>query len=311
MPTVRTLIDFLTEIGQAQTVHCSDPALMDVDIKCLVVDQSAQTGDMSWMSGKSYTNTPDRYRNYRGSLLIAPKDVSADTPPEHAVAVIVPIPRLAFTRIANKYFSDLLHPVWPKPGESPIAPDAKIHPSVVLSYGVVIGSNVEIAENVVIGPNTCIANARIAKDVVIGANCTIGATGFGFEIDENDRYWRFPQVGKVIIHEGVEIDSNVCIDKGALTDTVVGRYTKVSDQVHIGHGSTIGENCMIITHTIICGSAKIGNNVWLAPGSSILNSTSVGDKARLTMSAAAFSDVPAGSTVIGNPARLMDWNKKG
>jgi len=310
MPKINEIVAFLQEIGQVEAVHNPSEHMMDLELKGVRTDQEAGKGDLSWLSVKTFNKDSSRYFRFKGSLLICSQDVLTETPPASAVTVATTNPRLAFIRAASQFFSQLYTTTWPKLNESPISSDAKIHSSVEISHGVVIGSGVEIGEGSYIGPNTCIANCTIGKNVFVGANCSIGVTGFGFEADDEGHYWRFPHFARVVIHDAVEIDSNVCIDQGALGDTVIGKLTKISDQCHIGHNSRIGEDCLVIAHTVVSGSVRVGNNVWLAPGSQLLNNIAIGDGARVSLGSCVFNDVPPGITVIGNPARSMQWNKK-
>jgi UDP-3-O-[3-hydroxymyristoyl] glucosamine N-acyltransferase len=137
-----------------------------------------------------------------------------------------------------------------------------------------------------------------------GTDTVIGKEGFGFAKD-GDRWLRIPHIRKVIIGDDVEIGSNCCIDRGCLTDTVIGNGVKIDNLCHIAHGVVIGDNTIITAGTIIAGSVTIGKNVWIAPNSTIKNGVTIGDNAFIGMASNVLKDVPAGETWCGNPARKL------
>ena len=178
--------------------------------------------------------------------------------------ILVPQPRLAFMKVANEFF--------------PWRETSGIHPTAVIS------------------------NAKIGKNVIIGAGAVIGGEGFGYMPDENGELIQFPHIGKVIIEDDVEIGANVCIDRGALGDTIIGKGTKIDNLVHIAHNVEIGKNCQIICHVSLGGSVKIGDNSFIGIGASIRNQIKIGKNVMVGMGAVVVKDVPDNTTMVGNPA---------
>jgi len=155
-----------------------------------------------------------------------------------------------------------------------------------------------------IGANCHIAPCVVIKEnVIIQPNTVIGADGFGYEKNEEGCWERFPHFGRVIIEKDVEIGANCAIDRGKLTDTVIGEGTKIDNLVHVAHNVKIGKHCFIVCGTMIGGSAKLGDNVWTSLNSTIRNWITIGDNALVGMGAVVTKDVAPNSTVIGNPAR--------
>lgn len=137
-----------------------------------------------------------------------------------------------------------------------------------------------------------------------GNNCSIGGRGFGFVREEDGSLLRFPSLGRVILGDNVEIDNNVCIDRGTLGDTMIGEGTKIDNHVHISHNVVIGRHCMIIAHSIICGSVTIGDRCLIGAGSIIRDQVTIGNDVTVGCGAVVVKDVKDNLTVIGNPAKL-------
>jgi UDP-3-O-[3-hydroxymyristoyl] glucosamine N-acyltransferase len=306
MPTIGEVVGFLTDIDEAVMPSVLSTELTSLRLRGLQTDEKAGPGDMSWISPVQVRRVPERLRTFGGSLLICSQDSpTEDETSTCGVRVRCRHPRLAFIKTARQFFMDLAATDWPESRDLPVHPSSTLGPNVKLCPGVMIGSNVSIKGDVLVGPNSCIANSTIASDVVIGANCSIGLPGFGYEKDEQGRYWRFPNFGRVIIEDGVEIGSNTCVDRGSIGDTLIGKGAKIDNLVHIAHNALVGENSIIIAHAMLGGSARLGNGVWIAPCATLINQISVGAGAVIGMGAVVLKDVEPGNVMVGNPARRI------
>jgi UDP-3-O-[3-hydroxymyristoyl] glucosamine N-acyltransferase len=304
----KEVVDYLVQLGEVSG-EIGDSFKKDdgMVIVGLSPDKEAKSGHLSWISKKNVRLEPERIKSFKGSLLIAPEEAKGISN-EFGRVVICENPKLSFAQVVYEYFSDLTSTKWPKEDESPISIDCIMGKNVFLSKGVIIGSGVEIEDQVFIGPNTVIANCTIKNNVRIGANCSIGLPGFGYERDKNNKYYLFPHVGKVLIEEYVEIGSNTCVDRGAIQNTIIRRGAKIDNLVHIAHNVVIGLDSLIIANSMIGGSAKIGNNVWIAPSASIMNQVSIGNNSILGLGAVVLKNVEDESVMVGNPARLLKKN---
>lgn len=219
------------------------------------------------------------------------------------VLIHVNKPKLALVKIGNHFFVD-----YEQPG---------IHPTAIVSPDAVLGKDIYIGPYCVIGAamigDNCVidANVRIYDDVMMGEGCRIksgaiiGGEGFGFEKDENGNRYRFPQIGGVKMGNRVEVGANTCIDRGALSDTVIGDDTKINNLCHIAHNNQIGKNVIITGCVNVSGSNVVDDNVWIAPNSSIRGYVHLGEKCMVGMGAVVTKDIPAGETWVGNPANPM------
>ena len=100
--------------------------------------------------------------------------------------------------------------------------------------------------------------------MIVHAGAVLGSDGFGYVRDrKTGHYEKFPQVGRLVIEDDVEIGANTTIDRGALDETRIRRGTKIDNLVHIGHNCQIGEDVVIAAQTGLSGSIVIENGVVL------------------------------------------------
>jgi UDP-3-O-[3-hydroxymyristoyl] glucosamine N-acyltransferase len=147
----------------------------------------------------------------------------------------------------------------------------RIGEGCAIGAGVVLGSNCEIYPNVTIYPGTTLGNR-----VIVHAGAVLGSDGFGYVRDrKTGHYEKFPQVGRLVIEDDVEIGANATIDRGALDETRIRRGTKIDNLVHIGHNCQIGEDVVIAAQTGLSGSIVVENSVVLG------GQVGVGEHARI------------------------------
>ena len=140
-----------------------------------------------------------------------------------------------------------------------IGAGTRIAAGCVIGRGVKIGGECEICPNVTIYPGTTLGDR-----VMVHAGAVLGSDGFGYVRDaKSGRYEKFPQVGRLVIEDDVEIGANTTIDRGALDETRIGRGTKIDNLVHIGHNCRLGENVLIAAQSGLSGSIVIENDVVL------------------------------------------------
>ena len=169
-----------------------------------------------------------------------------------------------------------------------ILANAVIEADVEIGAGVIIGANSFIGEGSAIGAETQIdANVSIYANTIIGVDCrissgsSIGAPGFGI-VPDGKKWVRFPQVGKVIIGDSVDIGANCCIDRGAIEDTIIGSGVKLDNLIQVAHNVQIGDHTVIAACTGIAGSAKIGKNCQIGGRASIQGHINIVDNVVIT-----------------------------
>ena len=187
---------------------------------------------------------------------------------------------LAYTRAMRRFFPEkeikpFVHPT------VVIDPTAKVAENVEIHAHAVIGANCDIASGVRIMPNVTIydrvtigedsvihsgvavlANCEIGKRCVIQNNSTIGSDGFGYARDENKRWLKIPQTGRVVLEDDVEIGANTAIDCASVGETRIKRGTKIDNLVQIGHSCSVDEDSLICAQTEI-GRASCRERVYV------------------------------------------------
>jgi len=179
----------------------------------------------------------------------------------------------------------------------------RIHPNVTIYDNVTIGDETEIHSGVAIREN-CVIGER----VIIHNNAVVGCDGFGFARDEERRWLKIPQVGRVVIEDDVEIGAGTTIDKSSTGETRIKRGTKLDNLVQIGHSCTIGEDSLLCAQVGLAGSSRIGDRVILAGQVGIAGHLTIGNDVVLTAKSATSHDVPAGKVISGIPGfDNKDW----
>ena len=191
-------------------------------------------------------------------------------------------PYVTFARMAQ-FFAKETSPIY-APGIHPsvsidstaiVPASCHIGPFVQIGAGVKLGERVSILGNTSIARDSTIASdtliypsvsiycgTQIGERCMIHSGAVIGADGFGFAPDFSAtgvEWVKIPQTGKVVIGNDVEIGASTTIDRGAMSDTIIGAGTKIDNQVQIAHNVTVGDCCVIAGCAAISGSTKIGN----------------------------------------------------
>jgi len=188
-----------------------------------------------------------------------------------------------------------------------IGAGAEIGSGTAIGANAVIGPGVRIGRDCAVGPGAAISNALIGDRVLIHAGARLGQDGFGY-LPGPRGHEKVPQVGRVIVQDGVEIGANTTIDRGAIRDTVIGEGSKIDNLVQIAHNVTIGRHCIVVAQTGISGSVTIGDYVVLGGQVGLKDHLTIGDGAQIGARAGVMNDVPPGGRWGGYPAEpSRDW----
>ena len=179
-----------------------------------------------------------------------------------------------------------------------------------IGHNTIIEQNVIIGSNCLIGSNVILRNTIIKNNVHILDCCVIGKKGFGFFPNKNKNF-RYPHIGCVIISDNCEIGCSSTVDRGSLSNTIIGKNTFLDNQIHIAHNVKIGENCIIAGQVGIAGSSIIGNNVMIGGQAGISGHLIIGNNVQIGGGSGVIKNIPDNTKVMGYPAtEIKNFLKK-
>jgi len=323
MPDPRFFED-LGPIELGELAVLSGARLMDLSaasrvIRSVSVVAGAPADSITFASDSGYL---DQVRaTTAAACFLRERDAAAA--PEGCSVLVTSTPQAAYAMAAGR-----LHSPRTATGEAGVSALAQLEAGVILGPGVVIGAGAQIGRGTRIGANSVIGpGVALGRDCEISANVTIGFAligdrvrilagaaigepGFGATLGAAGLI-DIPQLGRVIIQDGVSIGANSCVDRGAFNDTVIGENTKIDNQVQIAHNVRVGRNCVMAAHTGISGSVTIGDGVQFGGRAGVTDHVTIGDGARVGAASGVMKDVPAGETWVGMPARpVRRWMRE-
>ena len=279
--------------------------------------QSAGPGEVSFIDNRKYA---DVLRSTQAGAVIVHPDLAARVPAGTA-AIVTAEPYAGWARAAA-----LFHPPPPvRPGVHPtavvaagatvdasaevgplvvIGEGAQIGPRCRIGAGAVIGENVVMGADCRVGPLASISHALLGDRVYIYPGARIGQEGFGFATT-GAGFITVPQLGRVVLHDDVEVGANSTIDRGAAPDTVIGAGSRLDNLVQIGHNVRLGRCCIVVSQAGISGSTVLGDFVVIAAQAGLTGHLRIGAKARVGAQAGVMADVADGAAVVGSPAQPL------
>ncbi|MCG8528131.1 MAG: UDP-3-O-(3-hydroxymyristoyl)glucosamine N-acyltransferase [Opitutales bacterium] len=203
-----------------------------------------------------------------------------------------------------------------------IGENVDIHDFVHVADGVEIGDGTNIYPSCTIGPGSkigkdCIIypNVTIYDGCVIGDRVTIhagtvvGQDGFGYATHDGVHH-KIPQIGGVVIEDDVELGANCTIDRGTLGDTVIGKGTKTSNLIAIGHNTRVGEHCLLVAQVGIAGSVEVGNYCVFGGQVGVVGHIKIGNNVQIGAQAGVTHDLEGNQAVVGSPAIPMSQARR-
>lgn len=276
----------LAELLEARPVNC--PA--EAEVLGVASIAGAGAGDLVFAEDAAARDAARA--SGAGAVIVAEKTIAGMDGCAKPL-LIATQPKLAFARAAR-----LLRAPDPAVGVHPtasLAADVVIEPRVsvgayaVIEAGARIGEGSSVGAGAVIGrevrlgrecriyPRVVIyPGTEVGDRVVVHAGAVLGSDGFGYVRDAaTGAYLQFPQQGRLVIEDDVEIGANTTIDRGALEETRIARGVKIDNLVHIGHNVRVDADVVIAAQTGVSGSSVIGR------GAVVGGQVGIGDHAEI------------------------------
>jgi UDP-3-O-[3-hydroxymyristoyl] glucosamine N-acyltransferase len=274
----------------------------------------AAPGQVTFLANPRYT---PRLETTRASAIFVGEEVAVR---EGLVPLRARDPYLAYTRALRLFhpepeFEPFIHP------SAVIDPTARLHEEVFIGACAVIGrecvlgarvrihANATLYDNVSVGADSVIhagvslrEGTQVGERVIIHNNVVVGSDGFGYAKDEEGRWLKIPQPGRVVLEDDVEIGAGTTIDRASVGETRIRRGAKIDNLVQIGHSCTVGEDSLLCAQVGLAGSSHIGRRVILAGQAGVAGHVTIGDDVVITAKSATSHNVEAGKMISGIPA---------
>ena len=301
--------DILKELSLENDESYQDQNI--IDIKDL---QNSKSNEITFFNSKKYKAAANCTK---GSFCITTKNLQNELP-KSCIPIIVDNVLVSTSIVTAKFYPGSINDNFDKTVEkikdTKFIDKVKFGKNVLLGKNVSIGTNCMIGHNTIIeknvfignncsiGSNTIIRNTLINNNVRILDNCVIGKHGFGF-FPKHNKNLRYPHMGIVVIEDDCEIGCGSTIDRGSMSNTIIGKNTYLDNQIHIAHNVKIGANSIIAGQVGIAGSSIIGNNVKIGGQAGISGHLKIGNNVEIAGGSGVIKDIPDNSKVMGYPAK--------
>lgn len=302
----------LSEI--AARVNCPFTGSGDVVINAIRSVEQAREGDLAFIVDR-------KHEKFIATSHASAFILSEDFPPIDRPTIRTSNPYFIFSLAQRLFYHQplpegpFIHPTAVLAGDLVHGDGCYIGPHVVIGAGCRLGNRVRILANttlydgVEVGDDSLIHSncvvreyCQLGRNVILQNGVVLGGDGFGFAKDDQGVYQKILQAGRVIVEDDVEIQANTCVDRGTLDDTRIGRGTKLDNLIQIGHGSEIGENCVLAGQVGLAGSTKVGNSVMMGGQVGVAGHCIIGDNVVVLAQAGIVTDVEKNKVIAGAPA---------
>jgi UDP-3-O-[3-hydroxymyristoyl] glucosamine N-acyltransferase len=277
--------------------------------------QTAGPGQISFLDNKRYAPLLDLTK--AGAVIVHP-DMQSRVP-DSSIAIVTREPYTGWARVAALFHpapSALpgIHPSAVVDDTATIDPSAEIGPLSVIEAGAEIGPGCRIGPSAVIGcgvvlgrdcrigAHASVSHAILGERVYVYPGARIGQEGFGFAVT-GAGFLTVPQLGRVLLHDDVEIGANSTVDRGSAGDTVIGAGSRLDNLVQIGHNVVLGRCCIIVAQVGISGSTILGDFVQVGGQAAMAGHLQIGAGAQIGAQSGVISDVEPKARLLGSPAQ--------
>ncbi len=274
----------------AKIINCPVLGDKNITINGLNEIHKVENGDVVYVDHPKYY---DKALSSVASVIII-NDPNSDVP-EGKALIVSENPFKDFNKLTKHFHPENLNPN-SRGDQLSVAENTFIHSSAVIGNNVSIGKHCTIHAHV-----TIYDNSIIGDHVIIHANTVIGANAFYYKKEIN-KYDPMHTCGRVVIEDHVEIGALSSIDRGVTGDTIIRSGTKLDNQVHVGHDTTIGKNCLFAAQVGIAGCVTIEDNVTLWGQVGVPSDIVIGKGAVVLGQSGVSKNLEPEKTYFGSPA---------
>jgi len=285
----------IREIAQ----HVSGKIIGNEEITITGLEQieQAKPGQLTFIGSRKYLKL---WESCQASAALVNQDLGLD--PGNRTLIEVVSADLAIAQVLELFAPD------------PPRFSAGVHQTAVVDPTAKLGNNVSVGPGCYLGPHVEVGDdSLLYANVTVMDESTIGSDGFGYRPSlDKKTLVKIPQIGEVIIGNGVEVGANSCIDRGKFSATRIGEGTKIDNLVQIGHNCRIGQSCIIVAATAIGGSVTMGDFTTVAGEVAIADHVTIGSHVTIGGGSIVINDVESNQFVSGYPAAphkttLQQW----
>jgi UDP-3-O-[3-hydroxymyristoyl] glucosamine N-acyltransferase len=276
-----------------------------IEVNSVAPLERAGPGQVSFLSSAKHVK---RLASTSAAAVIVGRNLRVEA--ENRALLTVRDPVVAFAKTITVLHGGRKHPVHGIHPKAHVEPSAEIGENTVIYPGCVIGPRVRIGRDCVLHPNVV-----VYEDCVIGDRCiihggtVIGADGYAYAM-ENGAHLKIPQIGNVVIEEDVEIGPNCTISRAALDSTVIGKGTKIDQQVVVGHNVRIGAHCLLVAQVGLAGSVTLGRYVTLAGQVGVAGHLKICDNVQVGGKSAIMQNIEEPGAYVGIPAMPYSYGRR-
>ena len=248
-----------------------------------------QPGDIVFVDHPKYY---DKALQSKATIVLINKEVEC---PEGKALLISDDPFRDFNKLTD-FFKPFVKAF------SLVAPTAVIGKNTIIQPGAFIGNNVKIGKNCLIHSNVSVYDDCVIGDnVTIHAGTVLGADAFYYK-KRPEGFDKLKSGGRVVIEDNVDLGALCTIDRGVTGDTTIKKGTKIDNQVHIGHDTVVGEECLIASQTGIAGCVVIEDEVTIWGQVGMTSGITIGKKAVILAQSGVSKSLEGNQTYFGYPA---------
>ncbi len=285
----RTLQQLAADIG-AEVVGDGSTAVSSVNTL-----EAARPGQLSFLSNPKYEK---QLATTQASGVIVGTTVTS----ERVTLLRAKDPYLAHQKAVVLLHGYRKHPFTGIHPKAHVDPTAEIGENTIIYPGVFVGPGVVIGKDCILYPNVVVYDRCVIGDrVILHAGAVIGADGYGYATSGGVHH-KIPQVGNVVLEDDVEVGANSTIDRAALGSTLIGRGTKIDNQVALGHNVKTGPGCLIVAQAGVAGSTTLGHHVVLGGQVGVAGHLDIGDQVMAAAQCGIIGSIEAKEMLLGSPS---------